>query len=835
MRVAFWILLAGCVDTEPQALPGQQGPPAPLDLWVRHVQRDRPMEAHVYQAAPGSTVVLLGTTQVNGPPACPGFIAPDCLDIAAPYVVLASARADDLGFARLMVDVPPNLPFPEVRLMAGSLNQGTVYMSPGQTHAVTDAMDGGELACPAGPAPVPWTDTELFTDGWPRAIFFRLEGTFGVDYDIWERDFAVLDGLLMKQTREELSLLDPGSYLRVLDYARCNPTKTALLHFNGRSRDPIWRDESVAPFPPLADYSDEHFLFYAGCRTQAALGASDTEICLRDGCAARFQDSGVGLGGGLLGDQVSAGAQLGGDTYDWENAEAMWVSDVRTGACPSAGPGTFTILTVERGQAGTTAQPLPNNSWIVPHHWGGPWATGNLLWQYNLSTLAPADIGGETGSDVLAHELATWLAPGGGLEHLHGLQLDIASWTQSESTNRLLDGDVDGVPELLMSGDEDLYEQGMELFLADLKSQLGPDKLLLADAGAQDSQRAVSFVDGGENEGVSALTDIRFRFWSRGINRLAYWKSRTTGLTYAVHKFSQNIAAPPNALDSRLAMAAATAIDIPVAMIRRPFDTLPMPGGCTDNWSRLHWDELVRGEARETNWLGDPVAPAQFLALAEPDLWAGDYQHFDAGDASQWQERFQAQVSANNGALRIDSTGDGVVRLPFQNHPGGDLTVSITLRAQEHIGFQGVVPRRVYMQVSDDAGMLLGDAAENDTYADESAFTARFTFRDIPAGSGWMRLKVEGEGWVEIDALSMHASPDVILREYDRGVVIANPSNQPVTVDLNGLTGNRLWRRLDASVCQAADGINDGSPVGSSVTVDGRSGLFLQDGLIATF
>jgi hypothetical protein len=66
----------------------------------------------------------------------------------------------------------------------------------------------------------------------------------------------------------------------------------------------------------------------------------------------------------------------------------------------------------------------------------------------------------------------------------------------------------------------------------------------------------------------------------------------------------------------------------------------------------------------------------------------------------------------------------------------------------------------------------------------------------------------------------------VIYREFEHGLVLANPSPRPYELDLERLLPGRKFRRLEGSPEQDP-ATNDGTPVGATLTLRPKEGLFL--------
>ena len=74
--------------------------------------------------------------------------------------------------------------------------------------------------------------------------------------------------------------------------------------------------------------------------------------------------------------------------------------------------------------------------------------------------------------------------------------------------------------------------------------------------------------------------------------------------------------------------------------------------------------------------------------------------------------------------------------------------------------------------------------------------------------------------------VTAHAQPDVMYRVFEGGIVLANPSRESYTFDLQSLTPGRRYRRIQATSRQDLE-TNDGQSVDRQVTLAERDALFL--------
>ena len=74
--------------------------------------------------------------------------------------------------------------------------------------------------------------------------------------------------------------------------------------------------------------------------------------------------------------------------------------------------------------------------------------------------------------------------------------------------------------------------------------------------------------------------------------------------------------------------------------------------------------------------------------------------------------------------------------------------------------------------------------------------------------------------------IQVYAHPDVIYREFENGLVLANPSRRPYMIDLNEHFSGQTFKRLQGTTKQDTV-CNDGSLVHGELNIQPKEGLFL--------
>jgi hypothetical protein len=112
------------------------------------------------------------------------------------------------------------------------------------------------------------------------------------------------------------------------------------------------------------------------------------------------------------------------------------------------------------------------------------------------------------------------------------------------------------------------------------------------------------------------------------------------------------------------------------------------------------------------------------------------------------------------------------------------------------------------------------------TWLNESEFESGFYFSNIRAPEVDLEFVAEGGEPLWITSLTVHPHPDVIYRDFEHGLVLANPAPRPYCFNLTQLFPNQSFRRLRGSPHQDPK-TNDGLGVVGLVELAAKDGLFL--------
>jgi hypothetical protein len=249
------------------------------------------------------------------------------------------------------------------------------------------------------------------------------------------------------------------------------------------------------------------------------------------------------------------------------------------------------------------------------------------------------------------------------------------------------------------------------------------------------------------------------------------------------------------------------------------------------------WDELRKGTENELGWLGRPLGPAVRLAETTRDLLDGRGEPIGP-EMSEPFDGKETSFSCERGGLRVRAIGAEADSLRFRLRgvpcDGPDLFVSVTARGEPREGYPTEMARMAWVGIAPPEAQLVGPEGRDAltepvrymTWLNDREFTSGFYFSDVRSKTVDLEWTVEGREPISIQSIHVHAHPDVIYREFEHGVVLANPSPRPYELELDRLFPGRKLRRLRGSPGQDPAN-NDGSTVGAKLTVRPKEGLFL--------
>jgi len=659
----------------------------------------------------------------------------------------------------------------------------------------------------------------ILENNYPRAFFFRIPQFTHEPYGAWENDYRQLMGIEGKVLEEELPGISDPNIDYFTRFKHNHPAQCVLLHYNGNARDP--RNDTE-------DFFAGHWLYYNGAGVLSDLPAGDsiTRLKVSDVTLFRthtgpYRDRNEDLGICALDDSGKP---------DWKRSE-----QVRLVSMDEAS----STIVVHRGCYNTSPLAFQaGRTYIASHVQSGPYEEyGNLMWFYNHSLECPRDASGRICVDVLVQDIAAHFLQGGDLEAFDGIEFDVLVYKLAKhhnllrnytpGSNRAPDTNADGIQDNGVFGGIDTYGEGVMKFLRDLREMLGDEKLIMADHNSGYHQRAFGIINGIECEGWPLARDYRMKSWSGSMNRLYFWdrNARAPGMNYINHKWF------PRMLDT---------VDVPISS-----DRLVMAVSCLSNFAIGEgfylperepgqsgppiWDELVMGRSNTPGWLGKPLGPSIRLAKKEENIFHGQslkdlmQRIVPAGESP-------VSVAWDGNAIRIEGKTphhSEYVEVLLKDIPGNgqDLTIFMTFSGRS-LTNKSTECGRIYYVIPE-MNTIPYQERWYISYFNQSPFESVFYYPDLPEGNLNFRIKIEGGEALRIHSLEAYACPDAMVREFENGIVLANPAPHHVWFNTEGIFPDRSFMRLQGSASQ--DPVtNNGTRITGGVQVGPKDGLFLR-------
>ena len=595
-----------------------------------------------------------------------------------------------------------------------------------------------------------------FSDTWPRIFTFRGENskTANASYEAWEAAQDGTSGFIKKFIPEEVPIAaaTPGFANR---YAESHPDKLALLHLNGEARQ-------VCDFPDVRDrYFPGHWVYLPGSVLTADCSATENVVKVKN--AKPLNQKGYivrkGEKSGYLPQMVilvrldEEGNRL---WYESEFAEISQV-DLEAGC-----------LTLRRGVYGT--EPLAykaGETYIAPIA-GGLWGK-EVMFYYNLSSTCPRDKNGKQALDVYSDEIAAWLQPKGVLRQFDGICFDV-NYSDVSRRGAKWDVDNDGKADGGWIAGRNVWKEGDLTFFAKLREKIGDRYLITADGQHWDNQQFPGLLNGIESEGLVQHNDM-WRGFSRTMNTHTYWMNHLGDkqqLRYVVMKLmGQDVskAFTSRRFGAACASCLGAAVTVPVGEDKNKcqgFEFIPSP---YDQEGRLGHPkgELIRC----------------FRSAAASDLLNGQTLHLDHSCCRQYKDGEVAELEYTLENVKL---------------PAGDVVISVKAELLEHdsdLSEEYDVPALLWLEPENlpkyNASKLY-DSYFKELYGlfgkgegDEMTFY----YRNMEAGLRDLKFRVRGANAALIKEVRIYNAPDVILRQFEHAVVVANPSLQPVSINLS--------------------------------------------------
>jgi|GEM_PF-5891189 len=774
------------------------------------------------------------------------------------FIRIKDIQSSELDKIKVYVDGEPIKTKPEFNEIRKDVTYDLLRLGRGFTItiAVSDArtpmsFDGTLLQLPIwyssgypDPEPIvmgdrkPLRELDIFKQGGPRFHSFRSDskGLRGYESAVINGHAKTL-GAAPKMWNEELSM----SAVNLPIMQRMGeefPNKLILNHFNANSMKGQFS---------LKDYfSSAHFRYYAGSSTTANLRANEETIMMEDTSNflsessrrigqknRRSPEREAKLEGLIYNDVIVIVPVFPNGLKDWKNSEFAVIKEIKPDR-----------LIVSRGHFDTTPKNFRAGSYVAPSMTANGYiGEDDTLFRYNYSADCPKDENGMNCGDAMVKMFSDFFSRGGDGERFHGIMTDIWPWslgTPNEiihDTNqidtefrlgrneRLVDANVDGI------GDNGYDANGVNAFslgvydtARKLRKAFGDEFIFTADGNSPSWPRITAFSNGTESEGLSWHSDGDYRRWANNLNIYPYWLERVQA-KYPFLTIIPKVKVPEDAphgedhykyTRQRLAWAVCAILEVANA-------------GQDET-------EFTKGDEMEIGWLGKPVGPIIRPAMSSPDLLRGAGVSLSTSFMNKWSSE-QADILKNGNGLTIrhktKDKGLAYEKMSFALNditiPEGDLFFQFELMMEPFTYFPADVNR--YITVTVDGNKNRPDFSKlrwQYATADRSGYR-RVAFYCQSAGPATVTINIEAEG-VEplyIKNFTVHSAQDVLYREFEGGVVLANPSDTPHTFNLDKLFPGQRFKRLKGNDKEDPTNVNDGSKVSGNMELEPLSGIFL--------
>jgi hypothetical protein len=608
----------------------------------------------------------------------------------------------------------------------------------------------------------------LFNDQYPKAIYFRnAENSAAnpdVSYQKWAKRWSKLDGMVVKALDEEIPGRSQEAQRKFIQYKKDNPSKLMLLHFNGNARDPNF---------DLDAFKAEDWTYFVGTHSTSPITASGTQFIVADSSVFRNAD-----------DIALVPLKDNGD-LDWLKAEQIKLISI----------GKNNTINVKRGLFGSKAlSHKKGKAYLAPHVSQPAIAPGSLqaLWRYNFTNIA-----NDGGMPIrLTNNLLQYLGNGKSLSVFDGVEFDVLAdirGLKHHSRQTPIDYNFDG-----KASDEDRvfqqqYRDGVERFLTSLRNNLGDDKLILADGNELNQQRAFGILNGIESETWPSHWDPEIETWSSGMNRHLYWNEHSYSPSFSYIKLGElpqknGGSKAPSENTRRLRFAAALFMDATIAPAYRPL------GKKLDNWS-----ELTGGKKHYRSWLGKAVSDVKYLPLAPAVNIEATIDNPLKTVVKQAEFTISKQHrdhSFGHIHFSLPEASDVVITMNVKSNPKADFK-------SNRVSYMLLTPNNIRTQ-------------ENMTWAGGQDFEARFYFKKLAAGSNTIHITSDAES-LSIANLSIQSKTELVFREFEYGLVIANPFSHRVSVAISDISSRRI-HMINDKLFKHSD----------SVDIDSKDALFVR-------
>ena len=605
---------------------------------------------------------------------------------------------------------------------------------------------------------------EIYTKGYP--LYFKFRGEYitadHTNYTAWLNSLQGTTGLIQKFMKEELDV--PSTYQSwVNQYATEHPEKLLLLHWNGQAR----QVETLKSVRSL--YFPGHWVYEVGSQLLANALPTDTLLSVSSVSPyslTAYKNNTVTPAVAypsyiLLVPTDNLGNRL------WYQSEVVRLKQVYTDQ---------NKISVSRAMVFSTAKAFQaNKTYALPI--SGMYFDSHIMWYYNLSSTCPLDSTGKSAGDVLSDELAGLFKTTGVLKNMNGIAFDVNYFDASNYPNR--DVNNDGIADGGWVNSRNVWRDGDYDFLKKVRSKLGNNYIITSDGEFDTNQQAVGVMSGIESEGLVQYND-GWRGFSRAINTHSYWMNNTN-LIYPFRYVALKLMNSNDILNQPrlLRFATATACCLKAFLANLPDSTIFPSWMKTNPALGMPNGELIHCSKNATN----------LLTLTNDVLMT----KLTSSDCTLSMSDGNILVTSKSGYKASQTMKLSLSNLTL---PAGDITVFVEVQSVDSligIPLNEPVPRVFYLTLSG-----LPDYGEGNTvnsyYSDlyglfgtNKPEEMSFYFRrpGVTQGSPTLSFEIQERGSFIIKSIKIYNQPDVLMRSFDNGLVVVNPSLDSVSVNLS--------------------------------------------------
>ena len=393
------------------------------------------------------------------------------------------------------------------------------------------------------------------------------------------------------------------------------------------------------------------------------------------------------------------------------------------------------------------------------------------------------------------------------MENLDGIGFDVNYFNVKHKTwdcnndGQIDNGYIDG---------KNIWREGDIAFLQNIRDAFGPEFIITADGWNDNMQKAVGILNGMETEGLCRWND-GYRQISRTINQHTYWNLHNT----TKYKFSYITSKLRNPADEKIAdplRRMGLGLSSCLGVAYSPSPNLDIP-------------EMFGGSLNQPNWLGQPVGAMQYILGDQEEVLLGEGLTMDNNLVKKLDLKDKVHRVENNQLIikgsEKDRRKDMIIPGPELKITSGDILIlfeAMDIDGLVDLENGSLVPRKINIKME---GLpeypkepMRGHLLYNNLagFMGVNGYTPlMFYFRNVGGADLKMIFEVEEQGEFALRNLQVFNSPCLISREFEKGLVIVNPSLETVNIDLNQVILNKTkYRRLETSTENKKDlKIND--------------------------